>query len=261
MEFDEYCRSFPDLSDIVQYTNDEDESLLGVAVVTAVKKKTKKFFEYKLHLCYFLLTRFFHLNDLVEDLLVPILTPLAHLYNNELRNIAVHYYDNKSFYQAYNAYKKMPFKLIDGVALYRLGYMLKEGGINLETNSEKSAILLEKAYHLLKDHEGPQEIFTLGYMYRNAIYVEFDLDKAVDLYQRSAKLGYPAAQNNLGVILEKGEIDGRPDIKAAFEFFTKAADKGLSTGINNKTRLQRLFPSTFPPEEETPLVIDEPSPD
>jgi len=259
MEFeDEYSRNFPDLIDIIQYTNDEDESLLGVAVVTAVKTKTKKFFEFKMHLCYFLLTEYFHQNDLVDDLRLPILTPLAHCYNNELRNIAVHYYDSKSFFQAYNFYKKMPFKLIDGVALYRLGYMLKEGGINLETNSAKSAILLAKAFHLLKDHGGAQEIFTLGYMYRNAIFVEFDLEKAVELYRISAKLGYPAAQNNLGVILEKGEIDGRPDIKAAFEFFTQAAEKGLSTGKNNKTRLQRLFPTTFPVEEEMPFVTDAP---
>jgi TPR repeat protein len=256
MEFEEYCRNFPDLIDIVKYKDDADESLLGVAVT--VEKKTKKFFEYKMHLCYFLLTQFFHINDLVDDLRVPILSPLALLYNNDLRNIAVHYYDNKSFFQAYSAYKKMPYKLNDGVALYRLGYMLKEGGINLETNHEKSAVLLEKAFHLLKDHEGPQEIFTLGYMYRNAIFVEFDLDKAVELYQRSAKLGYPAAQNNLGVILEKGEIDGKPDIKAAYEFFTKAADKGLSTGINNKTRLQRRFPTAFPTEEVAPVALEVP---
>lgn len=63
-------------------------------------------------------------------------------------------------------------------------------------------------------------------MYRNAIFVEFDLEKAVTLYQRSAKLEYPAAQNNLGVILEKGEIDGTPDIKGAFQLFKKAAAKG-----------------------------------
>jgi len=258
MEFDEYTRSFPDLSDIVKYPNDEDESLLGVAVVTAPKMKTKKFFEYKMHLCYLVLTEFFHQNgELVEDLRMPILVPLAHLYNNELRNIAVHYYDNKSFFQAYSAYRKMPFKFNDGVALYRLGYMLKEGGIHLETNPAKSEVLLEKAYHLLKDHPGPQEIFTLGYMYRNAIFVEFNLEKAVELYAKSAKMGYPAAQNNLGVILEKGEIDGKPDIKAAFKFFTKAANKGLSTGINNKTRLQRTFPTTFPPEPATPVVIDQ----
>lgn len=63
-------------------------------------------------------------------------------------------------------------------------------------------------------------------MYRNSIFVDFDLEKAVALYRKSAKLGYPAAQNNLGVILEKGEIDGQADIKGAFELFKKAAEKG-----------------------------------
>lgn len=248
MEFDTglFERHFLELGDIIKY-NDHDEGLNGVAVVT--EKKTKKFFEYKMQLSYFVLTQYLNFHDLVEDLRIPILTFLAYAYNNDLRSIAVHYYDNKKFFQAYSAYKRMPFKHIDGVALYRLGYMLKEGGPCLDKNLIKADVLLEKAFHLLKDHEGSQEIFTLGYMYRNSIFVDFDLEKAVALYRKAAKLGYPAAQNNLGVILEKGEIDGQADIKEAFELFKKAAEKGLSTAINNKTRLQRRFPSTFPNEE------------
>lgn len=43
----------------------------------------------------------------------------------------------------------MPFKHMDGVALYRLGYMLKEGGSGLDKNIKKSDVLLEKAFHLV----------------------------------------------------------------------------------------------------------------
>jgi TPR repeat protein len=75
------------------------------------------------------------------------------------------------------------------------------------------------------------------------------------LYKASAKLEYPAAQNNLGVIYENGmrlsfnacfqHFDslgetGKPLMKEAYDMFCLAAARGLSTAINNKVPIRLL---------------------
>ena len=62
--------------------------------------------------------------------------------------------------------------------------------------------------------------------------LERDLDAAVAWYQRSAALGYAAAQCNLGVCYETGE-GVEADIARALELYEKAAEQGDPAGQCN----------------------------
>lgn len=219
----------------------------------------KRFFEHKMDLALFVLTEFltqFPEDEMCVDVRMPIVMALANLYNAEVRQVAVIYYDARKFCEAYVSYSRMPFGYSDGVCMYRIGFILREGGYRFEKDPERSVKYLERAFALLEGHTGPQEIFTLGYMYRNGIHVPYDFNKAVELYQLAAKLEYPAAQNNLGVIYENGET-GKVMIKEAHDLFCLAAAKGLNTARENKRRLERRFPQFAQPkvEEARPDVL------
>lgn len=245
---------FPDLTDLVftegdprsalsDYANDDEDSELN---------ERKRYFEHKMDLALFVLTEFlsqFPEEELCVDVRIPIALALAHLYNAEVRQVAVIYYDARKFCEAYVSYSRMPFGHSDGVCMYRMGFILREGGPRFEKDPELSQRFLERAFALLDGHTGPQEIFTLGYMYRNGIYVPYNFEKAVELYQISAKMGYPAAQNNLGVMYENGEIE-KVMVKEAHELFCLAAAKGLNTAKENKRRLERRFPQFAQPKAE-----------
>jgi thiol-disulfide isomerase/thioredoxin len=235
---------FPELADLIYAEGDprlelKDRNHLSDEFTLNAKKR---FFEYKLDLSLFVLTEFLLQDEeACKDVRMPIVLALAQLYNAEVRAVAVLYYDARNFCESYVAYSRMPFSYSDGVCMYRIGFILREGGYRFEKDPERSVAFLERAFHLLEGHTGPQEIFTLGYMYRNGIFVPYDFDKAVELYKASAKLDYPAAQNNLGVIYENGET-GKPLMKEAYDLFCLAAARGLSTAKNNKARLERRYP-------------------
>jgi TPR repeat protein len=234
--------NFPELLDLIadaeeiEDSNDDDDQY-----------HAKKDFEYKLHLSYFVLTEFLRLDeDLVTDLRLPILCPLAMCYNEEIRTLAIKCYNLRDYPGAFKIYRRMPYKHCDGVVMYRLGYMLWQGGLNFPRDNERAKKYLTKALDLLTGHEGRQELFTLGYMYKNAISVEQDSELAINLYKKSAKLGYAAAQNNLGVILERGEIDGEAKLEKAYKYFCRAANTNLETAVTNKARLENRYPERFP---------------
>ncbi|MFI3230555.1 MAG: tetratricopeptide repeat protein, partial [bacterium] len=72
----------------------------------------------------------------------------------------------------------------------------------------------------------------LGNCYKNGEEVEKDLDKAFELYTKSAEQGNANAQFNLGVCYKYG-IGTKQDYNKAFEWFTKSAEQGNSDGQNN----------------------------
>ena len=76
----------------------------------------------------------------------------------------------------------------------------------------------------------------LGYMHRNGIGTEVDLEKAVSWYQRAAEQGEATALFNLGGMFRKGYGVQQNDLKA-LENYRQAAAKGNAQA---KQMLQRL---------------------
>jgi hypothetical protein len=241
--------NFPDLSDLSDVVETDDSN---------DQYHKKKYFEYKLHFSYFVLTEFLWLDeDLVTDLRHPILCPLAMCYNDEIRTLAIKYYNQRDYPRAFEVYHRMPYKHCDGVVLYRLGFMLWQGGLNFPRDNDRAKKYLTKSLTLLTGHEGRQELFTLGYMYKNAIGVDQNSELAIKLYKKAAKLGYAAAQNNLGVILERGEIDGDANLDKAYQLFCRAANTNLETAVTNKARLENRFPERFPKPQVAQAFVPE----
>src|SRR5205823_2935706 len=66
-----------------------------------------------------------------------------------------------------------------------------------------------------------------------------DKQKAFELYQKTANLGYASGINNLGNCYQNG-VGTSVDKQKAFELYQKAADLGSMTGINNLGDCYRL---------------------
>lgn len=74
-------------------------------------------------------------------------------------------------------------------------------------------------------------------MYYEGEYFQQDYRKAIEWYQKSASLGYRAAQYKLGYMYEKGE-GTRPDCFEAIEWYKKAANQGHEDAA---IRLERIM--------------------
>jgi len=74
----------------------------------------------------------------------------------------------------------------------------------------------------LADSGNPRAQYLLGSLYENGKGVLKDMDRAIDLYKKSAASGYSGAQNSLGVFYEMG-IGVLQDYKESFFWYKKAA--------------------------------------
>ncbi|KAJ2085515.1 hypothetical protein IW140_002005 [Coemansia sp. RSA 1813] len=93
------------------------------------------------------------------------------------------------------------------------------------SNDMKEAVrILEKAAELKNGHA----YYRLGHIYSNGLLVKHDYKKAIEWYGKLEELGSPDGYYLIGCMLleGKGSADGKPDLKAAFESFEKAAAKG-----------------------------------
>ncbi|MCK7615854.1 caspase family protein [Roseibium sediminicola] len=85
----------------------------------------------------------------------------------------------------------------------------------------KAAAFLEKA----ADAGDPEAMFELARMYERGIGVDQDVDKALDLFRKSAAEGFADAINDLGFLHFQGGLGIVRDPKKAIELFGQAADQ------------------------------------
>lgn len=92
-----------------------------------------------------------------------------------------------------------------------------------------------KFCQLLKENSNSQDpdvAYMLGVNYENGISGEIDLSKAIEYYSKAAELGLSDAINSLGVLYENGKgVD--KDISKAIEYYQQAANLGNSDSIFN----------------------------
>ncbi|GES90995.1 kinase-like domain-containing protein [Rhizophagus clarus] len=97
--------------------------------------------------------------------------------------------------------------------------------LNYINNNE---IILQEIYHwLLKNQNNSNSIYLLGYFNYNGIETDLNKQKAIELYEKAAKLENKAAQINLVEIY----IDKNNSL--AFELSKKLAKEGYACGLNN----------------------------
>lgn len=82
----------------------------------------------------------------------------------------------------------------------------------------------------------PAALAILGYYYETGEFVAKDKAKARSLYQLAVDRDYGPAQNSLGNMIKYGTDGSKPDAKAAFALYLKAAQKGLSAAQYNTGR-------------------------
>lgn len=74
-------------------------------------------------------------------------------------------------------------------------------------------------------------MYELAVMYQDGIEVHKDAKQAVNWYEKSAKLGYAKAQNNLGLYYLNGLGGLQEDSETGYKFLKLAADQGLPESL------------------------------
>jgi hypothetical protein len=102
--------------------------------------------------------------------------------------------------------------------------LLYEGGFGYQLGKgvdkdEKKAFELVK-YLAEKEYDLDAQ-FKLGYYYDKGIGTEINKSRALELYEIAAKKNHKMAQNNLGLLYEKGE-EVEKDLEKAFYWFNRA---------------------------------------
>lgn len=97
----------------------------------------------------------------------------------------------------------------------------------------RAALLLQQA----ADAGDPEAMFELARLYERGIGVDQDVDKALDLFRRSADEGFADAINDLGFLHFQGGLGIVRDPKKAIELFGLAADQGHPEAMFNYAAL------------------------
>jgi TPR repeat protein len=115
----------------------------------------------------------------------------------------------------------------DGLVCYRLAHMYHYGK-GLTQDKKKGQELYANAL-LLLGSESALELFFKGVIYKEGLAGEVQLKKAVTNYRKSAKMGCPMAQINLGVCYRTGE-GVQKDMARACKYFKRAATQESALG-------------------------------
>ena len=105
-------------------------------------------------------------------------------------------------------------------AMIGLGYMSLSTRDSNRFNPEKSFELFTKA----AAQGDPEAMFELGKLYEKGIGTKQDIARAMELYEKSADLGFADAINDLGFLYYQGASGFKRDQAKAIQFFLKAAD-------------------------------------
>ena len=105
--------------------------------------------------------------------------------------------------------------------------------------SYQQAIIVDKnyakaieLYKLAMEKDIGVAFNNLGYMYDNGMYVEQDYKKSFELYQKAMKKKVPVAYNNMGCMYLQGTgVD--KDYDQAIKLIKKAINKKVAVAINN----------------------------
>jgi uncharacterized caspase-like protein len=104
-------------------------------------------------------------------------------------------------------------------AMIGLGYM--------SLAPDKQRFKPEKAFELFTRASGqgdPEAMFELGKLYEKGIGTKQDFTRAIELYQKSADLGFADAINDLGFLYYQGASGLQRDQAKGIQLFLKAAD-------------------------------------
>ncbi|MDP3714785.1 MAG: tetratricopeptide repeat protein, partial [Burkholderiales bacterium] len=82
-----------------------------------------------------------------------------------------------------------------------------------------------KAWQPLATKGNPDAQNNLGVLYEKGQGVERNFVESVNWYRRAAEQGHAQAQNNVGVMYERG-LGVKPDAKEAASWYLKAAQRG-----------------------------------
>ncbi|MHA7775444.1 caspase family protein [Roseibium sp. M-1] len=107
----------------------------------------------------------------------------------------------------------------DSRALKGLAYMRLNPAED-RYDPSRAAAFLEKA----SEAGDPEAMFELARMYERGIGVDQDVDKALELFRRSADEGFADAINDLGFLYFQGGLGVVRDPKKAIDLFGQAAD-------------------------------------
>ena len=103
-------------------------------------------------------------------------------------------------------------------------FQLADGMAAFETKNFSLAM-----QHLtpLADQGNPEALFRVAIIHQNGLVWSPDEEKAYSMMKEAAEKGHAFAQHSLGFMYYQGECTAR-NMPLAIEWFTKAADQGLS---------------------------------
>lgn len=118
-----------------------------------------------------------------------------------------------------------------GVArsMFALYMLYANGAHGVPRNKELSIHWL----NLAVEEKHPTAVFHLGTMNEKRIWSSKHIEYAARLYQEAATQGLGIAQNNLGLMYEKGRGGLQKDLFAALKYFSRAARQGDTLALEN----------------------------
>lgn len=151
-------------------------------------------------------------------------------YSNAMVNIGYLYYSGKGVMQDYNQAMQWFQKaaaIDDALAIYSIG-MMYERGQGVTQDFTTAMQWFEKA----ADKDNIYALTGMGELYENGRGVKQDINKAIQLYLSAANEREILAMYHLGRVYEQGLGNKPQNIKAAINWYKKAADKGEPLAMN-----------------------------
>jgi uncharacterized protein len=113
--------------------------------------------------------------------------------------------------------------------------MIHKLGHGCEKNQEKAIELFQKAAKM----GNVWSLFELAHAYLNGIFVDKDVNKAVKMLEFAAEKGHIYAMYRLGTIYNGGHGGIKHDLEKAITYHKMAASKGLDLSLSELTRIYR----------------------
>nr|AXF50745.1 HCP-like protein [Inonotus obliquus] len=130
--------------------------------------------------------------------------------------------------RAFAFYRKSA-SLGDTAAMYKLGMVLLNGGLEQPSNPREAVAWLRRAAEQA-DEDNPHALHELGLLHENpeSKIVPYDPVYAKGLFTKAAQLGYTPSQFKLGQCYEYGTLTCPVDPRRSIGWYTKAAEKGFA---------------------------------